>query len=449
MGLIVKEKFLLDILIKIFFNKGLEVISNVMRRTMKHRLGKSDFLEILDINEKISHIKDVDSLLDRVLSEAKAITNADAGSIYLRKGDKLTIEYVRNDSLMDMRRDSSSNKYLYAKQEIDINNESIAGYAALNEVPLLIDDVYKLPDDVPYTFNRSFDESASYHTQSMLTVPLITADKVTGVLQIINARDERGNVVPFTENDELLVSQFAMPAANAIEWARLTRDTILRMIKIAELRDPKETGAHVNRVGAYSIEIYQRWAVKHNIPETEIHKVKDTLRIAAMLHDVGKVAIADAILKKKAQLNEYEYDTMKLHTVYGARLFMDSNSDWDDMAAEIALNHHEKWDGTGYPGFIDEKLIYRSGNMLDEIIPGRGKKGEEIPLSARIVALADVYDALVSKRTYKESWEDERVLDFIESEKGRHFDPELVEAFMDIYDVITAIRAKYPCPTNS
>jgi len=87
--------------------------------------------------------------------------------------------------------------------------------------------------------------------------------------------------------------------------------------------------------------------------------------------------------------------------------------------------------------------------MLDEIIPGRGKKGEEIPLSARIVALADVYDALVSKRTYKESWEDERVLDFIESEKGRHFDPELVEAFMDIYDVITAIRAKYPCPTNS
>ncbi len=411
---------------------------------MKHRLEKADFIEILEINEKISHIKDVDSLLDRVLSEAKTITNADAGSIYLRKGETLTIEYVRNDTLMDMRKDSSSNKYLYAKQEIDINNKSIAGYAALNEVPLLIDDVYKLSDDVPYTFNRSFDESSSYRTHSMLTVPLITADKVTGVLQLINARDESGNVIPFSENEELLVSQFAMPAANAIEWARLTRDTILRMIKIAELRDPKETGPHVNRVGAYSIEIYQRWACKRNLPEKEIHKVKDILRIAAMLHDVGKVAIADAILKKKGRLNEHEYDCMKIHTIYGARLFKDSHSAWDEMAAEIALNHHEKWDGTGYPGYIDEKHIYGGENMLTDIPFGPGKKGEDIPLSARIVALADVYDALISKRTYKESWEESDVLGYIEEQKGTHFDPELVEAFMDIYDVIKAIRAKYP-----
>ena len=127
---------------------------------------------------------------------------------------------------------------------------------------------------------------------------------------------------------------------------------------------------------------------------------------------------------------------MKLHTVYGARLFRGSDSDWDDMATEIALNHHEKWDGKGYPGHIEN--IYSQ-----DISIGEGKKREEIPLTARIVGLADVYDALMSQRVYKDSWGEKEVLNYIESEKGKHFDPELVEAFMDIYDVIQAIREKY------
>jgi HD-GYP domain-containing protein (c-di-GMP phosphodiesterase class II) len=402
---------------------------------MNHQLARKDILDILEINEKISHIKDVDSLLDRVLLEARAITNADAGSIYLLTGGKLTFEYVQNDTLM--KKDRSSKKLLYATQELEINNKSIAGYVALNQSPLIIDDVYNLPDDVPYTFNRSFDESSSYHTQSVLTVPLITTeDKIIGVLQIINAKDDKGTAIPFKKEDEILVSLFAHQAAVAIERARMTREVILRMIKIAELRDPKETGLHVTRVGTYAIEIYQQWASKRNIPEKEVKRVKDVLKIAAMLHDVGKVAIADAILKKKARLNPEEYDYMKLHTVYGARLFKDSTSDWDDMAAEIALNHHEKWDGMGYPGFIDN--IY-----IDDMTYGPGKKGEEIPLTARIVALADVYDALMSKRAYKNSWNEEDVLKYIESEKGKHFDPGIVEAFLEIYDVIQAIRDKY------
>jgi HD-GYP domain-containing protein (c-di-GMP phosphodiesterase class II) len=404
-------------------------------KDMKHQLKKNNIIEILEINKNISHIKDVDSLLDRVLLEARAITNADAGSIYLLRGNKLTFEYVQNDTLM--KKQKRSNKYIYAKQEIDINKNSISGYVALNREPLFIDDVYKLKDNVPYTFNRSFDQSASYHTQSMLTVPLVTSgDKVTGVMQIINAMNKRGKVVPFSKADEILVSLLANQAAAAIERARMTREIILRMIRIAELRDPMETGPHVNRVGAYSIEIYQRWAFKRKTPEKEIKKVRDILRIAAMLHDVGKVAIADAILKKKAGLNKQEYKHMKLHTVYGARLFRDSGSDWDDMATEIALNHHEKWDGTGYPGHIEN--IYSN-----DISIGKGKKGEQIPLSARIVALADVYDALMSERTYKKSWKEEKVLDYIKSEKGKHFDPELVDAFMEIYDVIQAIREKY------
>ena len=127
---------------------------------------------------------------------------------------------------------------------------------------------------------------------------------------------------------------------------------------------------------------------------------------------------------------------MKLHTVHGAKLFQDSKSDWDDMAAEIALNHHEKWDGSGYPGHICN--INR-----EDISIGPGKKREEIPVSARIVALADVYDALISNRAYKHSWPEEEVLNYIDAERSKHFDPEIVDAFVDIHDVIKAISEKY------
>jgi response regulator RpfG family c-di-GMP phosphodiesterase len=401
----------------------------------QQKLEKDNILRILEVNEDISHIRDIDSLLDRVLTEARAITNADAGSIYLCRGDMLTFEYVQNDSLM--KDDSSANKYIYSKQELSINNESIAGYAALNKTHLLIDNVYKLEGGVPYTFNRSFDDIANYHTQSVLTVPLMTnRKKVIGVMQIINALDALGRVVPFSKDDELLVTLFANQAAVAIERARMTREIILRMIKMAELRDPLETGAHVNRVAAFTIEIYHRWAAKNSVPSPEIKRVKDILRIASMLHDVGKVAISDSILKKEGKLSEPEYENMKLHTVFGAKLFKDSNSDWDDMAAEIALNHHEKWDGSGYPGHIGD--IYSNA-----VSTGPGKKETEIPLTARIVALADVYDALMSRRYYKHAWPEERVLEYIEGEKHRHFDPEIVDAFMEIYDVIKAIREKY------
>jgi HD-GYP domain-containing protein (c-di-GMP phosphodiesterase class II) len=210
---------------------------------------------------------------------------------------------------------------------------------------------------------------------------------------------------------------------------------------MAELRDPLETALHVNRVGIFSVEIYQRWAEKKGVPSREIRQTKDILGIASMLHDVGKVAISDAILKKKESLNNREREEMKLHTIHGARLFRDSNSDWDDMAAEIALNHHEKWDGTGYPGHISRDVFDNNFSIAD--ITGPGKKEKEIPLPARIVALADVYDALISKRYYKNSWPEEKVVDYIEAEKDKHFDPDIVDAFIDIYDVIKAIREKF------
>ena len=397
-------------------------------------LNKNKVAAILKITEDLNQIKDIDSLLDRVLLEARRFSRSDAGSIYLLENQKLRINYVQNDTLIQK---ESGKKYLYQNHEIAINDKSMAGYVAMTKKPLIIDDAYQLDKAVPYGFNRSFDQLASYHTSSVLTVPLIASqNRLIGVMQIINSLNEHKEVVPFRSEDELVVAYFANHAAGCIEKAKMTREIILRMISIAELRDPEETGSHVNRVGAYSIELYSKWAMNHNVAEAEIKKIRDILRIAAMLHDVGKVAISDTLLKKSGPLSSDEYMQMQRHVLLGARLFKNSTSDWDDMAAEIALNHHEKWDGSGYPGKIGDI-------SLDNWTPGPGKQGSEIPLFARIVALSDVYDALTSQRIYKDSWPEERVLQYMREEKGKHFDPELVDVFFSIYDVIRAIQNKY------
>jgi HD-GYP domain-containing protein (c-di-GMP phosphodiesterase class II) len=397
-------------------------------------LNKNKVSAILNITEDLNQIKDIDSLLDRVLLEARRFSRADAGSIYLLENQKLRINYVQNDTLIQK---ESGKKFLYQNHEIAVNDKSMAGYVAMTKKPLIIADAYALEGDVPYRFNRSFDKTACYRTRSVLTVPLIASqNRLIGVMQIINSLSEDREAVPFRSEDELVVAYFANHAAGSIEKAKMTREIILRMIGIAEMRDPEETAAHVNRVGAYSIEIYSQWAANHHVDEDEIKRVRDVLRIAAMLHDVGKVAISDSLLKKRGTLNGEEYEQMKRHVILGARLFRNSTSDWDDMAAEIALNHHEKWDGSGYPGKIDD--IFQN-----DWRPGPGKKGEEIPLFARIVALSDVYDALTSQRIYKDCWPEEKVVSYIREQKGKHFDPELVDVFFSIFDVIRAIQSKY------
>jgi response regulator RpfG family c-di-GMP phosphodiesterase len=223
----------------------------------------------------------------------------------------------------------------------------------------------------------------------------------------------------------------------------MTRAMILRMIRMAEMRDPMETGAHVNRVAGFSVEIYEQWALRRNIAPKEIDKVRDTLRMAAMLHDVGKIATSDLILKKPERLDHKEYEIMKLHTLHGARLFLDRQSDFDEAAGIVALNHHERWDGTGYPGYID---IHSGEPLPAHTAPGGGplgKKGVAIPLFGRIVSLADVFDALCSNRSYKEPWSEERIFDYLEKENGRRFDPEIIEIFFSRLDVIRAIQARY------
>ena len=403
---------------------------------MDHRRIDSTILNvILEKQEKLHHIRDLNTLLGSLLYETRALTDADAGSIFLAEGGRLKFSYVQNDSLF--KNDFLSNKYIYTNNEIPIDERSIAGYVASTGESLLIDDAYHIDPSRPFAFNPYFDQISSYRTVSMLIVPIRTSkNDMVGVLELINRLDGSRTVQPFTEDQKFYITQFAFYAGIAIERALLLRDVVLKMVRTTELRDPEETQPHVNRVGAYAVELYQKWADVHAVPRETVNNFKDILQISAMLHDIGKVGIPDIILKKTGDLTRDEFEVVKLHTVYGAQFFENPSSEWDTLAYEICLNHHEKWDGSGYPGTVpdihDKNLRF-----------GPGKKAASIPLSARIVAIADVYDALICKRVYKDAWEEDRVLRHLKESAGTLFDPELIGIFFEIYTVIRAIRDKW------
>ena len=398
----------------------------------------SDARELNDILiklEKLHHIRDLSTLLDSILFETRSLASADAGSIFLVEDGKLKFSYVQNDTLF--RNDFLASKYIYANSEVPIDESSLAGYVATTGEPLLIADAYALEGDVPYSFNPNFDELSSYKTKSMLIVPLRTSkNDLVGVLELINRLGPKGEALAFTEQQRYIVAQFAFYAGVAIERAILLRDVVYKMVRMMAMRDPEETQPHVNRVGSYAVEIYKRWAVAHDVPKAEVDEFKDILKMSAMLHDIGKVGIPDAILRKPGPLDEAERERMKMHVLFGALYFNDPRSEWDTLAREISLNHHEKWDGSGYPGAVPDLTV-------DCLPTLPGKKGPEIPLSARIVAVADVYDALSSRRAYKDAWEEDRVLRHMREESGRHFDPEIVGIFFEIYDVIKAVKEKW------
>jgi HD-GYP domain-containing protein (c-di-GMP phosphodiesterase class II) len=303
--------------------------------------------------------------------------------------------------------------------------------------------MYNIPEDAPYSFNYSFDKISGYKTVSSLTFPLLTADgKLLGVIQLINKMDKKKNIIAFSTEDEFLLTHFATNATVALQRAYVTRSMILRMIKMSELRDPKETGSHVNRVAGYAVEIYERWANLNNVPPAERESFRDVLRVSSMLPDVGKVAISDIILKKPGRFTPEEFQIMQHHTLYGASLFDDVHSAIDKLAREIALTHHENWDGTGYPGWVDP--LTSIPLKVDGEGKPLGRKGEEIPFAGRIVAIADVYDALCSKRVYKEPWGEDEVLAEMHKLSGTKFDPELVDIFFSILPNIKQTQSLYP-----
>lgn len=190
----------------------------------------------------------------------------------------------------------------------------------------------------------------------------------------------------------------------------LQREIIFTMGSIAESRS-KETGEHVKRVAKYS----KLFAKAYGLSKEDV----SMLELASPMHDIGKIAIPDEILNKPAKLTFEEFEIMKTHAQKGFEMLNVSSRPLFQVAAEIALTHHEKYDGTGYPN---------------------GLKGEDIPIFGRITAIADVFDAISSDRCYKKAWEQDKVLEYIKSEKGKHFDPKLVDILFENLDEILKIK---------
>ncbi len=376
------------------------------------------------LTQELTRYADMGTLLDRILLEGRRITHADAGTIFLVESEGLSFAYTHNDTLFP---GSAASKYVYSSAILPMNHTSVAGYVACTGKTVNIPDMYRIPDTEPYRFNDAFDKKTGYRTVSTLTVPLFgNKTSILGVMQLINSMED-GKARPFTSDMQMRVSLLASQAGAALERGKMTQALLLRMLKMAELRDPRETGAHVQRVGSYAAEIYHRWAERHGVDLDQLRYTKGMIRMAAMLHDVGKVGIPDAILKKPGPLNDDELKIMRSHCILGAALFADGTWDVDGLVRDVVLHHHQKWDGTGYTGTDDPPLA-----------------GEAIPLVARIVAVADVYDALCSRRSYKSAWKPEDALETLRQSAGTHFDPEIVQCFEEIFDTIEAIRARYP-----
>lgn len=200
--------------------------------------------------------------------------------------------------------------------------------------------------------------------------------------------------------------------ATAEIYAR-ERETIIRLAKAAEFRDP-ETGAHILRMANYSRLI----AENLGLPD----EAQEILLQAAPMHDVGKLGTPDHILLKPGRLTPDEFEIMKKHAMIGYEILKDSASPVLQAAAQIALSHHEKFDGSGYP---------------------HGRVGDAIPIFGRIVAVADVFDALTSERPYKKAWEISKAIDFLHQGRDNHFDPACVDAFLADRDKVLAIKERF------
>ncbi|MBF0100658.1 MAG: two-component system response regulator [Desulfobacterales bacterium] len=198
------------------------------------------------------------------------------------------------------------------------------------------------------------------------------------------------------------------------ELHRSRKEIIHRLVSAAEYKDP-ETGAHIKRMGNYSAFI----ARLYGLDEAEC----DTILLSSTMHDIGKIGIPDHILLKPGKLDKNEWIIMKSHTTIGEKLLSHSESHLLKAGQIIAISHHEKWDGSGYP---------------------YGLKGTDIPLYGRITAMADVFDALTSKRPYKDPWSTERAVEEINNSRGFHFEPKIVDLFVDNLDKILEIKKQFP-----
>ncbi|THB78033.1 MAG: response regulator [Desulfobacteraceae bacterium] len=243
--------------------------------------------------------------------------------------------------------------------------------------------------------NYQYDEIVSLGASDFVEKPFSPKEMILRITRVLRERCLR---------------QEASNAHNALKESYI--DSIHRLVMAAEYKD-EDTGDHIVRIGSYCALIAEKLGASDEFI--------DNIYYASPMHDIGKIGIPDKILLKPGKLNHVEFETIKTHTLIGARLLSQSKSKILEMARQIALNHHEKYDGTGYPN---------------------GLQGESIPLEGRICAIADTFDALTSKRPYKNPYPFDVTYDILKKERGRQFDPRILDMFIENYDDFVDIRKK-------
>ncbi|PYI56653.1 hypothetical protein DLM86_04820 [Paenibacillus flagellatus] len=373
---------------------------------MKKDLEPEELLGvILEYAAKIANERSLDNVLMLMADMGKQIVVSDRCTVWL----------------LDNQKGELWSKVAHGVSELRVPlGAGLAGHSVATGEPIFIDDAYTNEEYRDVLLNGALrtDQQTGYRTKALMVIPFRNNEgEVIGCYQAVNKMTASEK---FSERDLRNLSLAASYSGKSIESAMLAqeieetqREIIFTMGEIGESRS-KETGNHVKRVAEYSYVL----ALGLGIPQQEA----EILKMASPMHDIGKVAIPDAVLKKPGKLTDEEYDIMKTHTEIGYNLLKNSKRRILKTAAIVAEQHHEKWNGKGYP---------------------RGLRGEEIHIYGRITAIADVFDALGSDRVYKKAWELDRILNLFKEERGQHFDPRVVDVFFEQLPTILNIRDRY------
>ena len=371
---------------------------------MKHArsLNANEILKLIfEYLTEVSSLRDYDEIIMVLADMGRALTSADRCTVWVVSDDKKSIW----------------TKVAHGMDAIELPVDSgIVGSSIVGREKIIIDDVYK-----DKRFNPDIDKKTGYVTKSMMVIPMYdNKSEIIGAFQVINHRGEKGI---FDERDMSRLMLASTYAAETIVSAKLTteiedtqKEVVFTMGAIGESRS-KETGNHVKRVAEYSKILALAYGM--NKKEAEL------LKQASPMHDIGKIAIPDAVLKKPGRFNEQERRIMDTHAELGYMMIKNSERPLLKAASIVAYEHHEKWDGSGYP---------------------RGLKGEQTHIYGRITAIADVFDALGSDRVYKKAWKDDRIFALFREERGKHFDPKLVDLFFENIDKLLLVRETFKDP---
>lgn len=373
------------------------------------------YLNLVKLYELIGSGKSIDDVLHCAFESFKKFIPYDRIGLALLDSDS-------NIYAFDLK--SSYDTSLKSGYSLGIQQTSLKNVIN-NKKPRIIKDYKKYLEENPKSEPTKLIVEEGI--RSSVTLPLITNGICVGVL-FFSSRE----VDAYSDDYVNMIKAIGNNVAMTIEKDLLVDDLILSSIvglaKLVEAKD-SETGIHVERMQNYSRVIAKTLAKKEKYKNIINYKYIEDIYKFSPLHDIGKVGIADGILLKPAKLTPQEFEVMKSHTTIGAEVLKKASNNhlrkgrhFFDMGIEIALHHHEKYNGEGYP---------------------YGLKGEAIPLSARIVMAADVLDALISKRVYKNAVDIDYALKMIEDEKGKMFDPDVIDALFESKDEIVEIYEKF------